>query len=72
MIFFCGSVYFGQLISAKLKKDVYFFFQSRSVAEPRLRNPELMCWTDDDWGGLMFSGDFYTFLYLPRQTPSYV
>jgi hypothetical protein len=25
MVFFCGSVYFGQLLSAKLKNDVYFF-----------------------------------------------
>jgi hypothetical protein len=37
MVFFCGSVYFGQQVH---KKDVYFF-QSRSLAEPRLRNTGL-------------------------------
>jgi hypothetical protein len=40
MIFFCGSVYFGQLINAKLKKRC-LFFQSQSLDHDRLRNPVL-------------------------------
>jgi hypothetical protein len=30
MIFFCGSVYFGQ----EVQKTMFIFFQSRSLAEP--------------------------------------
>jgi hypothetical protein len=32
MIFFCGSVYFGQ----QVQKTMFIFLQSRSLAQPRL------------------------------------
>jgi hypothetical protein len=41
MLFFCGSVYFGQQVQKNCVYLFIFFFQSRSLAEPRLRNPAI-------------------------------
>jgi hypothetical protein len=43
MIFFCGSVYFGQ----QVQKTMFIYFQSRSLVEP-LRNPALREEDDDE------------------------